>query len=88
MIKTDVEATAELISAIEFRKSNAGLDSKISLHLDLFSSLFLDQQEDQGMPQTFVDEQHRELSRSVQSNRARLLLIDGVPAQREGTAPG
>ena len=72
MIKTDVE----LISVINFRKSNAGLGSEVSLalNLDLCSPLFLDQQEDQGMTQTFIDEQHHELSRHVQE----LLEEDGT----------
>ena len=76
MIKTDVEATVELISAIEFRKSNAGLGSEVPLHLDKCSPLSLDQQEDQGMTQTFIVEQHHELFRRVQCNRAISIVAD------------
>ena len=37
---------------------------------------FLDQQEDQGMTQTFIDEQHHELSRRVQCSRAIWIVTD------------
>ena len=67
MIKTDVG----FISVIEFRKSNAALGAKFHSTLThLCSALFLDQQEDQGMTQIFIDEQHHKLSRHVQCNCA------------------